>query len=99
MRFMSLGFRSGSRKTCWLPQINSPSRLLFRSCPSPWIIALPVHFPEDNIHAPEDDDYIGHSLAETHVFKDGQVDEAGRPDTIAIGIWRTIADEIKTQLA
>jgi len=59
---------------------------------------LPVRLAHDDVYTAENHDDIGHHLTEAHVFQDGQVDETGRPHTVAIGIGGTITDEIKAEL-
>src|SRR4051812_4761278 len=76
--------------------------------PSPSIIlSLPrrrgskssVYLPEHDIHAAQNDHHVRDVVPDAHVFEEGEIDEAGRADAVAVGIRRTVADQIKTKLA
>src|SRR5688500_12479556 len=65
---------------------------------NPQLSCSPIHLPQHNIHAPQDDHRISHRLAEAHVFKYREVDERWRPNSVAIRIRTAVADEVKTDL-
>ena len=44
-------------------------------------------------------DGVGDGVAEAHVLEDGEVDEGGRADAVAVGIRAAVADEIETEFA
>src|ERR1035441_10084861 len=59
----------------------------------------PVHLTEHDVHAAENDHGVGNPVAEAHIFQNRQVDETRRTHAVAIRIRRTVADEIKSELA
>jgi hypothetical protein len=58
-----------------------------------------IHLSEDDIDAAEDRDHIGDVMAEAKILEDGEVDEAGGTNAVAIGVGRAVADEIEAELA
>src|SRR5206468_3476052 len=51
------------------------------------------------VHAAQNHHHVGNDMTHTHVLEDRQVDQARRPDAVAIRIWPTVADQIKAKLA
>jgi hypothetical protein len=60
---------------------------------------LAVDFAEDDVDGAEDDHGVGDGVAEAHVLEDGEVDEGGRADAVAVGVRAAVAEEIETDLA
>src|SRR5688572_7824867 len=63
------------------------------------VLPSPIHLPQHNIHAAENDDDVRDVMPKAHVFEQRQVDEARRADAIPIRIRRAVADEIKAEFA
>src|ERR1017187_7815236 len=61
--------------------------------------ALSIHFSQHNVHASEDQHNVGHVFAQGHIFKNGQIDQTWRTNSITIWIRPSVTDEIEAQFA
>src|SRR5271170_5037973 len=66
--------------------------------PSP-NMSLPVHLAHHDVDTAQGDHRVRDVAAEAHVFKDSEMDKARRTHAVAVGVGRSIADEIKAELA
>src|SRR5258707_11802928 len=58
----------------------------------------PIHLSHNNIHTAQNDHHVRHRLPQAHVFENRQIHKARRADSVAVGVWRTLAYEIKAKL-
>src|SRR6185312_9612544 len=63
------------------------------------IARLPVYFPENDIHRPDNGDRVGDHVALRHLVHRGEVRKARRADLQAIRLVRAVRDEIDAELA
>src|SRR5208283_4095156 len=62
-------------------------------------IPSPIHFPEHDVQTAKDADDIGNRMAQAHLLKGGQVDEAGAANVVAIGRTGAVGDDVVSKLA
>src|SRR5208337_3576046 len=62
-------------------------------------IPSPIHFPQHDVQTAKDADDIGNRMAQAHLLKGGQVDEAGAANVVAIGRTGAVGDDVVSKFA
>src|SRR5208283_3583178 len=67
--------------------------------PSMVRVGSAVDLAEDDVDAAEDDDRVGHGVAEAQVLEEREVDERGRAHPVSVGVRAAVADQVEADLA